>query len=106
MGLNVKSEMAGETAKIWLEGDVDSATASQFMKEVDKFASKSPKKLALFMEDLKFMSSAGLRVLIFAKQKLGAEVSIYLIKPQEQIVDSLEKTGFHLSVHIVDNFED
>lgn len=106
MDLKISSEIANDVAKITMAGDVDSATAPKFMKEVNKIAAQAPKKLALFMEDLNFMSSAGLRVIIFAKQKLGADSSIYLIKPQEQIVDSLEKTGFLLSVHIVDSFED
>ena len=106
MELKISSEFVNDVAKITLEGDVDSASAPGFMKEVEKVSAKSPKKLAMFMEKLNFMSSAGLRVIIFAKQKLGQDVSIYLVKPQEQIVDSLEKTGFLLSVHIVDNFED
>ena len=48
------------------------------------------------------MSSAGLRVLIFSKQKMGADVQIYVVRPQEMVLDTLEKTGFHHSVTIVD----
>jgi anti-anti-sigma regulatory factor len=41
-------------------------------------------------------------VLIFAKQKLGATVDIYLIKPQAMVRETIENTGFHHSVAIVD----
>ena len=56
------------------------------------------------MEKLDFMSSAGLRVLIFSKQKIGPKLSIYIVKPQELIIDTLEKTGLHHSVTIVDQY--
>jgi anti-anti-sigma regulatory factor len=52
------------------------------------------------------MASAGLRVLIFAKQKLGAEVPIYIISPQEPIVDTLEKTGFLQCVYVAPEYTD
>lgn len=106
MGIKLNTEFSENTAKLTIEGDVDTTTAPLLMKEVEKITSNKPNKLVIYAEELNFMSSAGLRVIIFAKQKLGAEASIYLVKPQEQIVDTLKKTGFHLSVHIVDSFSD
>jgi anti-anti-sigma regulatory factor len=51
------------------------------------------------------MASAGLRILIFAKQK-QSDLKIYLLKPQETVVDTLKKTGFYQSVYVVDRDED
>jgi anti-anti-sigma regulatory factor len=48
------------------------------------------------------MASAGLRILIFAKQK-QPNLKIYLVKPQPAIVDTLRKTGFYDGVYITDN---
>jgi hypothetical protein len=47
------------------------------------------------------MSSAGLRVLIFAKQK-SPNLTIYMVKPQAPIVDTLKKTGFYDGVYVTD----
>jgi len=52
------------------------------------------------------MASAGLRVLIFTKQKMGPEVDIYPIGTQEMVMDTITKTGFDQSVIIQDHYEE
>jgi anti-anti-sigma regulatory factor len=51
------------------------------------------------------MASAGIRMLVFTKQKLGAAVDIYVVAANEQIVNTLEMTGVDKSVIFVDEFE-
>jgi anti-anti-sigma factor len=94
----------GKVATIHLTGELDSLSARLFQKEIEKVALESPKDLVLDMENLSFMASAGLRVLIFSKQKIGPSLNIYVVKPQEPIVDTLEKTGLLHSVSIVDSY--
>jgi anti-anti-sigma factor len=104
MNFTITSEVVDQVAKLNLSGELDSLSARVFQKEIEKVALESPKELVLDMENLAFMSSAGLRVLIFSKQKIGTGLKIYVVKAQEQIVDSLEKTGLHHSVNIVDQY--
>lgn len=104
MTLTVTSEVKEGAARITLVGEVDTTSAGIFKGEVDKIATQSPKELVFFMKDLDFMSSAGLRVIIFAKQKLGADVPLYIVNPQDGILDTLQKTGLHHSVFIVDSY--
>jgi len=47
-----------------------------------------------------------LRILLFSKQKMGADVDIYVVGAQEFILDTLKKTGFADSVIIVPTYED
>lgn len=91
-------------AKITLSGELDANTAPIFKAEIEKATEIDLKKLVLIMNDLEYMSSAGLRVLIFAKQKMGSEVDIYLIGMQENVKDTIEKTGFHRSVIVADEY--
>ncbi|GAB4215821.1 MAG: hypothetical protein OHK0012_16830 [Synechococcales cyanobacterium] len=93
-------------AKITLSGELDAATAPAFRTEIEKAAQSKPSRLVLMLEDLEFMASAGLRVLIFAKQKMGADVDVYAVGAQEGIRDTLVKTGFDKSVIIVDTYTD
>lgn len=95
---------AKKIAKITLAGEVDSLSAREFQKEIEKLAAESPDELVLFVDKLTFISSAGLRVLIFAKQKMGTNLAIYIVKPQESVVETLEKTGLQHSVNIVEEY--
>lgn len=104
MDFTISSEVVDKVAKITLAGELDSLSARVFQKEIEKVALQSPTELVLDVEHLAFMSSAGLRVLIFSKQKLGVGLTIYVVKPQESIVDTLEKTGLQHSVNIVDQY--
>nr|WP_293844480.1 STAS domain-containing protein [uncultured Arsenicibacter sp.] len=103
MSFHILAE-AKKIAKITLAGELDSLSAREFQREIEKVAAEGPDELILFVENLTFISSAGLRVLIFAKQKIGTNLAIYIVKPQDNIVDTLEKTGLQHSVNIVDKY--
>ncbi|MBD6615494.1 anti-sigma factor antagonist [Komarekiella sp. 'clone 1'] len=103
MAFNATLETNNNIATIKLSGELDGLTASVFKTEVDKAASQKVKCLVLLMQDLEYMSSAGLRVLIFAKQKMGANVDIYVVGAQETVINTLQKTGFDQSVILLDD---
>ncbi len=98
-------EINDSVAQITLSGELDASTAPIFKEKVESIAGQDIEKLVLLTQDLEYMSSAGLRVLIFSKQKMGADVEIYVVSPQEMVLDTLEKTGYHHSVTIVDEYE-
>ncbi len=102
MAFSATLTAANGVATIALSGELDASTANDFKAEVEK-ASATPDltRLVLEMSDLSYMASAGLRVLIFAKQRMG-NVDIYLVNPQEMVRDTIEKTGFDQSAYIVD----
>jgi anti-anti-sigma factor len=105
MAFSVISKMLNDgTAEISLFGELDASVANEFKTAVEKAAAEKAKKLVLRMKDLEFMSSAGLRVLVFAKQKMGSNVDIYVIAAQEAVRDTIEMTGFHHSVILQDEF--
>ena|SRR5664279_3774919 len=101
MALNIESRSEGNVARISLTGELDSTTAPTLRDTVDKLLISKPADLILDVEKLSFMASAGLRIIIFAKQKLPT-LKIYMLKPQPAIVDTLHKTGFYDGVYVVD----
>ena|SRR5689334_4784788 len=92
-------------AKITLTGELDAASASGFRDRIAEAATQNPRALVLMMEHLDYMASAGLRTLIFAKQKMGPAVDIYVIGAQESITETLELTGFQNSVISLPTYE-
>jgi len=104
MSFSVSSQITNDVARFFLSGELDASSANAFRTEIEKVAAQKPKQLVLMVKDLAFMASAGLRVLIFAKQKLGVDVPIYIVSPQQPIIDTLQMTGFHHSVHIVNEY--
>jgi len=103
MPIELKSYTQGGDGCLVLAGELDAAAAPQVRAAVEALLAPKPAKLVLFLEQLTFMASAGLRILIFAKQK-QPEVQIHLIKPQPPIVETLKKTGFYESVYVEDEW--
>jgi anti-anti-sigma factor len=104
MALNITFEMKDGVARATLEGELDASVAAQFQKVVEDAAAQSPKRLVLFMDKLTFMASAGLRVLIYAKQKMGEGVDIYIIGAQPPVVRTIKMSGFDKSVYLQETY--
>ncbi len=105
MSFNATTKINGETAIISISGELDAASAAAFRQEIEQAAAAKPSKLILEMSQLDYMASAGLRVLIFAKQKMGENVDLYVVAAQEMVLETLEKTGFDQSVIIAESYD-
>jgi len=91
--------------KITLSGELDANTAAAFRAEVEKAAAQRPKRLVLMMQELEYMASAGVRVLVFAKQKMGAGVEIMAVAPQDTVLETLKLTGLERALEILPAYD-
>ncbi len=106
MAFSVSSKtLKNGIVELSLVGELDASVANEFKTAVEQAATDKAKRLVLNMKDLEFMSSAGLRVLVFAKQKMGYDVDIYVIAAQDAVRDTIEMTGFHQSVIMQDEYK-
>ncbi len=106
MSFEVSLEMLDSgIARITMGGELDASVAQEFRDKVEEAATNQAKRLVLIMNDLDYMASAGLRSLIFAKQKMGKNVDIFVVGAQEPIVDTLTMTGFQHSVILLDEYD-
>ncbi|MBD3271849.1 MAG: anti-sigma factor antagonist [Elusimicrobia bacterium] len=94
-----------ETVKITLSGRLDATNAAAFQEEIKKIIGQPVKNLVFLAGDLTYISSAGLRVIIFAKQKIGTGASVYLIGAQESVLNVIKMSGLDNFMHIQDTFE-
>ena len=105
MALSLSTEEVNGISKITLVGELDAVSATEFRTTIENVAASAPKRIVLMLEGLTYMASAGLRTLVFAKQKLGPEVDIYVVGTQEPVMETLEMTGFHHSVVMLDEYD-
>ena len=89
MGFSATLSRNGRTALITLEGELDALHADDFRNRVEQAANGGQiDQLVLDMTDLTYMSSAGMRGLVFARQKMGEDIRIVLVRAS----DSVEQT--------------
>lgn len=106
MAFTVTLEMTKQgIAQLTLAGELDGSVAGEFKDKVQEAADRQAKRLVLIMNDLEFMSSAGLRVLVFAKQKMGSNVDIYMVGIQDEVLEPIKMTGLDRSVIFLDVYD-
>lgn len=105
MAFSIEAEVIGDLAKLTLVGELDGGTAPLFKEKIEEIASGAIQRLILLMAELEYMSSAGLRVLVFTKQKMGPSVDIYIVGAQEMVQDTIDQTGLHQSFYLVETYE-
>ena len=106
MAFSIHTEQSDNVVTMVLAGELDAAAAAEFRAAVDRAAGMAPARLVLTMHDLTFMASAGLRVLVFAKQKMGASVDLYIVGAHDAVKETITMTGFDQSVDMVDSYDE
>ena len=105
MALTAKLEIVNNVAKIALTGRLDASTANQFRELIEQAAAQKVKAAALLLGDLEYMASAGLRILVFARQKMGVAVKIYVVAPQTLVRETIEISGFSQAVILLPAYD-
>ena len=85
-------ENAGDVDVV-LKGRLDATVAPSLHAEMAKMEGTDIKKVTFDMKDLDYIASAGLRVIIFTKQKLGTDTQLYMKDVNQDVMQVLEMTG-------------
>ncbi len=98
----------GAVSKVKLHGHIDASIAPELMNELKPMIERKAevKQLVFYADELEYIASAGLRAVVFAKQKLGAGVQVYLVGASEAVIDVFKMTGFDKFLTIQDKFEE
>ena len=96
----------GEVSKVKLHGHIDASIAPALMDELKPLIAQKDKvkKLVFYADELEYIASAGIRAVVFAKQKLGGKVQVYLIGASEMVLDVFKMTGIDKFLTIQDTF--
>ena len=91
--LNINKNLNGDTLTVSLEGRLDTTTAPQ-LEESLRESMEGIKELILDFENLEYISSAGLRVLLSAQKNMAKQGSMKLVHVSDVIMEIFEVTGF------------
>jgi anti-anti-sigma factor len=105
MAFSATTEVSNGIARISVSGELDAGAAPDFKAAIEKVVAERPRRLVLLMSGLEYMASAGLRVLIFAKQKLGVGTDIFIVAARAEVLETLRMTGFHHSAVLLDDYD-
>lgn len=105
MAFSAKLEVANNVAKISLTGRLDASTAGQFKELIEQAASQKVKAVALLLNDLEYMASAGLRVIVFARQKMGVGAKLYTVAAQDIVRETIEVSGFSQALTMLPSYD-
>jgi anti-anti-sigma factor len=85
-------------ASIRMAGELDAAGAPRLQELIAEAAHNTAARLVLLAKDLSYISSAGLRCLVFAHQKMGPSVDIVLVGARPAVAETIMLTGFDQSM--------
>ncbi|MFY8148778.1 MAG: STAS domain-containing protein [Prochlorococcaceae cyanobacterium] len=106
MTLNILATQDDGFTLLSLEGEVDTKTAPQLLQALTELGLAALNELRLDLQGLQFMSSAGLRALVFAKQKMPYDSRLIVIGAREEVVDVITRTGLTQALILVASVEE
>ena len=91
--LLIQKTKKGDKLTISLEGQLDTNSAQDLEEMIDD-AIKGIRHLVFDLEKLTFISSAGLRILLYAKKQIGGRGKMEIINISHVVYEVFEVTGF------------
>lgn len=91
--MDVKKEMTSEGLKIVLSGRLDT-TGAPDLEKVFSTIGDDAKSVILDMAGVEYVSSAGLRVILIERKRLGDAGEMIVINALEAVKEVFDMTGF------------
>ncbi|MDD3415562.1 MAG: STAS domain-containing protein [Lachnospiraceae bacterium] len=90
-----------DVVDVTLKGRLDATHASDLLEEMKKFIGTPISKIIFHVAELEYIASAGLRVIIFTKQKIGYDAEVLLESPNETVQSVVDMTGLDNFITII-----
>ena len=91
--MNIECRLKKEVLCVKAEGRIDSSTSPEFEKALnDNFS--GAKAVEFDFKKIEYISSAGLRVMLKVKKKIGDEGYVLIKNMNEMVKNVFELTGF------------
>jgi anti-sigma B factor antagonist len=105
--MEIIEEQHNEIHVFKVKGRLDSKTSSEFEDKITESFKNSAKNMIFDFNDLEYVSSAGLRVILKAKKEMKRiNGMIVLCRMQDYVKEVFEIAGFDTFLNIEETFDD
>ena len=91
--MTIRKERFGDVLDVTLEGRLDAVSSQLFENELMQSYS-GLHELNINIQDLEYISSAGLRVLLSARRTMNGQGRMTVSGARHQVMEALDTTGF------------
>jgi anti-anti-sigma factor len=102
MSLTIGVSVEDGIATLVLTGEADTESAPDLEGTIRDVSRGPLSRLVLDVAGLTYLSSAGLRCLVYAHQRLGRGVRIVLVGANAEVAETIRLTGFDRSITMLD----
>lgn len=106
MALSIEVDPQETHVSIHLAGQVDTKSAPDLLNKLTEVGLAHLPELRIIAVNLTFLSSAGLRALVFARQKMPHASRLILVGGSAEIKATIIRTGLGNAVTIVDTISE
>lgn len=94
MSSEIRFDKENDTAKFTITGRLDTVNAPILTDHLKTLVGGPVKKVYFIVKGLEYISSAGLRAMVFAKQKIGNDTQVFVVEPKPAVLEVIRMTGF------------
>ena len=98
--MKVTKKKAGNRLTVFIEGKLDAENSQQFEAELGDIT--GVEDLIFDLKDMKYVSSAGLRVILNAQKVMDEQGNMTVRNVNDEVMNILHETGFDKILDIVD----
>lgn len=99
--MDISIEDAGQVKVLGFGGEMDAGTAPEALKKIDELREEGTTRMVIDFERLHYISSAGLRVLMFtAKQLKDAGGELRVCGLNEMVGEVFDMSGFSTILNV------
>lgn len=92
--MDLKVSPRGEVVVVAATGDINGASCGQLEETLTGLIDQGHSRMVLDLAEVRYVSSAGLRVLLIAAKRLAGKGSFALSRASEPVRQVLDMTGF------------
>lgn len=98
--MNITKIKNNDILTVALKGRLDTTTSPQLETELEHSLTEEVQELVFDLQELEYMSSAGIRVIMASEEIMSGRGGMKLLHVNEEIIDIFEMTGLIDILHI------